>query len=244
MQKRHLASLFFFGLLAAAPARAGDVAGLDVLGFDAQGGIFAFEEYGIQDGSGFPYSNRFYIDTTNDSFLPGTPIRVRLDDEAATLANAREQSRERGQEIAQDAELASNRGFAAGVNAVTETSADPFRMSVNPRPVFPPVDDALEIRLEEVQLPQPSHCDGIIGTTGFRLLRIAARDGGRTRLLHEDERIPASRGCPLGYHIGGIQTFFPEAGEAVYAVLVAIRSFGFEGPDYRWIALTRRLKAE
>ena len=47
----------------AASARAGDVAELEILGFSDDGGVFAFEEYGVQDGSGFPYANRYYIDT-------------------------------------------------------------------------------------------------------------------------------------------------------------------------------------
>ena len=40
-------------------ASAGDTATPQVLGFSADGKVFAFEEYGIQDGSGFPYANRF-----------------------------------------------------------------------------------------------------------------------------------------------------------------------------------------
>jgi len=69
--------------------RAGDVARLEILGFSHNGAVFAFEEYGVQDGSGFPYANRYYIDTASDSFVKGTPIRVRLDDESATIDAAR-----------------------------------------------------------------------------------------------------------------------------------------------------------
>ena len=67
-------------------ARAGDVAELEILGFTKDGGVFAFEEYGVADGSGFPYANRYYIDTATDTFLSGTPIRVRLDNEATPVA--------------------------------------------------------------------------------------------------------------------------------------------------------------
>lgn len=123
--------------LAAMPASAGDVAELQILGFSKDGGVFAFEEYGVQDGSGFPYANRYYIDTTDDSFLKGTPIRVRLDDETATLDAARLQARQKGEAIVSAAELTANRGITAGFNPVTELSADPFRMVVNPRPIFP-----------------------------------------------------------------------------------------------------------
>lgn len=220
-------------------ARAGDVADLNVLGFSPDGKIFAFEEYGVQDGSGFPYANRFYIDTVTDRFLPGTPVRMRLDEETATVEQARHIARRDGEKIIGDAVLAQNRGFAAGVNAVTEYSADPFRMAVNPRPVIHPIDDPLEIRLEEIHLRAPENCEALGEHMGFRLIRIGTGDGDVTRVLHEDRTTPASRGCPNGYRIGGIQTFYPAVGEPVYAVLIAVSSYGFEGPDYRWMAVVQ-----
>lgn len=225
--------------LLAAPALAGDAAELSILGFTADGSIFAFEEYGVQDGSGFPYANRFYVDTATDSFVAGTPIRVRLDDESASVADARRQARSQGQAIAGDDEL--ERGFTAGFNAVTELSADPHRLAVNPRPVFPPIDAPLEFRLEEIGLEQPQNCHDLGHAVGLRLLRLGAAAGDTTQLVHEDAAIPASRNCPLGYRLGAVQTFFPQGGEPVYVVLVAVRSLGFEGPNHRWIALPGRL---
>ncbi len=43
-------------LALASPSLAGDRAGIDFIGYSADGGFFAFEEFGIQDGSGFAYS--------------------------------------------------------------------------------------------------------------------------------------------------------------------------------------------
>lgn len=222
-------------------AAAGDSATPQVLGFSADGQIFAFEEYGVQDGSGFPYANRFYIDTTDDSFVPGTPIRVRIDDEAADTAMARAQARDKGNAIVPDAVLQAHPGFTAGWNAVTETSADPFRMVVYPRPVFPAIDTPVEFRLEEIPLAPPPGCEGMGDTAGFRLVRIDPAPGGTTNLIHEDSAIPASRNCPQGYNISGVQTYYPNGGEPVFAVMIAVRSVGFEGPDHRWIAVTGRL---
>ncbi|AZO23500.1 MAG: DUF2259 domain-containing protein [Mesorhizobium sp.] len=221
-------------------ATAGDVADLEILGFSQDGGIFAFEEYGVQDGSGFPYSNRYYIDTATDIFFKGTPIRIRLDDEAATLDAARLQAKQKGEAIVSQAELTANRGITAGFNAVTELSADPYRMAVNPRPIFSPVDDPLEFRLDEIPMNDTEGCQSQGEINGFRLLRIEAKDGGKTQLLHEDKSIPKSRGCPNGYRIGAVQTFSMQ-GLSAYAVLIAVRQYGFEGPDYRWIAVTGRL---
>jgi predicted secreted protein len=223
-----------------APAHAGDAANLEILGFSQDGGIFAFEEYGVQDGSGFPYANRYYIDTATDAFVKNTPIRVRIDDETAALATARDQARQQGETIVKQAELSANRGMTAGFNPVTELSADPLRMVVNPRPVFPAIDPPLEFRLEILPMGEAESCHGLGEASGFRLLRIDASPGGQTQVLHEDKSVPQSRGCPTGYSIGAVQTFSMTA-LSRYAVLIAVRRIGFEGPDHRWMAVTGKL---
>ncbi|MBB6407509.1 DUF2259 domain-containing protein [Mesorhizobium sangaii] len=236
--------LFVVALLAqfaaSIAAHAGDVAELEILGFTKDGGVFAFEEYGVQDGSGFPYANRYYIDTNDDSFLKGTPVRVRIDDENATLEAARVEARQKGEAIVKQAELTANRGITAGFNPVTELSADPHRMAVNPRPIFSPVDQPLEFRLDEIGMNNTEGCESQGEINGFRLLRIGAQDGGTTKLVHEDKSIPKSRGCPNGYRIGAVQTFSMDSLSG-YAVLISVRQYGFEGPNFRWIAVTGRL---
>ncbi len=226
--------------LTVTPALAGEASTLNILGFSADGGVFAFEEYGIQDGSGFPYANRFYIDTESDTFLPGTPIRVTLeaDGDPGALSEAREDARAQGQAVITDEALAANAGLTVGYSPFTELSADPHRMAVNPRPVTPPIDGVLELQLTEFQTTAGDICSGLSETmAGFRLVRVDPAPGARTDLLHEDTTIPASRRCPLGYRIGAVQTFFPEAGSPVYVVMIQVRSLGFEGPDHRWIAI-------
>ncbi len=241
MNLRTLILAFAVLALGAAQARAGDTAQVNILGFSADGGIFAFEEYGIQDGSGFPYANRFYINTESDKFVAGTPIRVRIDDEGATLANARQQARDKGEAIIADAELADNKGTTAGWNPITELSADPHRIMIIPRMIVPPIDEPVEFRLHEIAMEQPERCRDFGDIKAFGLMRLALNPDERTRTIHEDTSVPQSRGCPLGYHIGGVQTFYPEGERPVFAVLIAVRSFGFEGPDHRWIAVAGKL---
>jgi predicted secreted protein len=237
---RKIAALAALFLLPFA-ARAGDTASVNILGFSPDGALFAFEEYGVQDGSGFPYANRFYINTATDSFVTGTPIRVRLDDESQTAEDARAAARTQGQAVVPDSILAANRGFTAGWNAATELSADFSRIAVNPRPVFPPIDPPLEFRIEDIGVSAPSGCDGLGDIKGYRLTRIGTAPGETTQLVHEDSSVPSSRGCPLGYMIGGLQTFYPTSGAPVFAVMVIMRQFGFEGPDHRWLAVAGRL---
>jgi predicted secreted protein len=83
--------LFAISLLAqfatALTAHAGDVASL-ILGFSRMA-IFAFEGAASRTDQ-TSYANRYYIDTTSDGFLKGTPIKVslttRLPLDAARLA--------------------------------------------------------------------------------------------------------------------------------------------------------------
>jgi predicted secreted protein len=223
-------------------AQAGDAAKLDILGFSKDGSVFAFEEYGVQDGSGFPYSNRFYIDTEGDKFLAKTPVRVRLDDENSSLENARNKAGLDAQGVTSltDEELRSNAGQTVGANPVTELSADPYKVKVNPRPVFPAIDPALTVQLEDVPVPASETCQNIGEIKGFRLTLLEDGADAKPELLHEDTSIPASRGCPQGYSIGAVQTFYPPNGQRVIAVMIAVRGMGFEGPDYRWLAVTKR----
>lgn len=224
----------------AGPAQAGDLATLNILGFSGDGSTFAYEEYGVQDGSGFPYANRFYIDTTDDTYA-ASPIRVRLDDETATVDQARAEAKSQGQAVISDAELLANPGYAAGLNSITELSADPHRMTVNPRPVIPPIDAPVEVWLEEKMFDAEGYCEGVTdANAGFRLLAVEKRPGASVSLLHEDTAVPSSRACPLGYRLGGVQTFYPSSGTPVFAVMLAIESYGFEGPDFHWMAVTYR----
>lgn len=226
-------------LSAASAARAGDAAALNILGFSTDGGIFAFEEYGEQDGSGWAYANRFYIDTRTDTFLPGTPIRVRLEDETGTQEQARQAARAKGEAIVADAELQAHQGYTAAFNPIAELSADPFRIVAASSAVYP--QHTLEYRLEEIEMQAPPSCEGFGAIKGYRLTSIDAGPGGVTRLIHEDKSIPAGRNCPLGYRLGGVQVYFDDGGQGTAMVLLTVRSIGFEGPDYRWLAVSTRI---
>lgn len=234
-------ALVSFGCLSAAvPAQAGDVANLEILGFSADGGIFAFEEHGVADGSGTAYANRFYIDTQSDEFVGGSPIRAEVEDAIGAPAAARAEAKRRGEKIVSDAELEAHPGWLAGYNPLTELSADPKRIVVQPHPYFIMSEAPLEFRLEEIAFAEPAGCENMGDVIGLRLLRIEPAPGGVTTVIHEDKSIPASRGCPDGYRIGAVQVFGEGPGEP-FAILIAFSKMGFEGPDYRWIAFTGRL---
>ncbi|MDZ7824189.1 MAG: DUF2259 domain-containing protein [Ahrensia sp.] len=225
--------------LGSIPAKAGDAATLNVLGFSKDGNVFAFEEYGIQDGSGFPYANRFYIDVTTDKYLRGSPVRFRIDDENADIENAREQAKVLGDAIFPQVDL--EPAFAAAVNTITQTNNDRHRLAALPRAIFPPIDDELEFELTEIPFGPTPSCEAVVDKLiGFKLVKVATLSNEVAQLLNQDLTVPSSRGCPTGYLLGGIYTYFVDDANLIYAVMIGVETFGFEGPDHRWLAVTAK----
>src|SRR5688572_13468042 len=78
--------------LLAVGVRAGDYAKLNFIGFSKTGKYLAFEEYGVQDGSGFPYSAFYIVNVETNSYVAG-PFESRLENEHATEQQARTKAR-------------------------------------------------------------------------------------------------------------------------------------------------------
>lgn len=237
-------------ILAALPvpqtALAGDYARTEILGFSRDGAHFAFEEYGIQDGSGFPWSNLYVIDVAHDSWVKGSPFR-RMDevddsqplDFEAELASTRAANHEAASTAIEAAEI-SGAGATVAHNPPTERGADPHMMIAGTRAAAPAIGPTVELRLSETPVQRPANCPDGFGTMqGFRL---TLTHDGQTRVLNDDTRLPDSRGCALRYRIDRLVVHYPEEmGRPVFAVLVLVERIGFEGPDGRYIAITGRL---
>jgi predicted secreted protein len=233
-----IAAAVFASALMAEVACAGDIASFQSIGFSPDGSVFAFEEYGVQDGSGFPYSNIFFIDTRKDTFLPGTPIRVRIDDEQAGLAEVRAQTQAKAAAHVDRYDMAANPGLMAAFNPITETEAPAHRLAYRQYAVKPPVGGIFTLALKEIALQPSARCKDVTPQSLGFSLAFETEDGQASdRVLYTDAAIPESRGCPTGYRIGGVVIHHPTGRDPVHIVLVQVLSFGFEGSDGRWIAL-------
>ena len=225
-----------------APANAGDFAQIDVLGFSNNGRYFAFEQFGIQDGSGFPYSDIFVVDVSSDKWVKPSPFR-RLDQsevgpgitEGEVLDATRAANRASATPLLASKGIA-GRGRTVGHNPPTELNSDPFKMTVNPHIIVPAADDPMEFRLTQYSLPAGDCASYGANTMGFKLT--LDYQGLPTRTLNQDWSLPKSRGCPLRYRINRVVTHVPAAGPRVFAILVLMETHGFEGPDGRYIAIT------
>lgn len=239
-KKRFLLSLLSMGLLFASAvfsyAKAGDVADRAFLGFSPDGAYFAFEEFGVQDGSGFPYANIYIIRTNSNSWVKGSPYRVLLQDETKTLAAARRQAEMAARPALSKYDI-SRPGKLLAHNPVTELNADRTEVTVAPGAAPFLKNHALTFRVSDFEIAT-KRCNAYGPEAQMGYMMSVQRAGGAEEQLHKDQRIPTSRGCPKRYAISDIVRFVPEPGaqKALYVVLLQVFSYGFEGDDGRYLA--------
>lgn len=225
-----------FGLLASLPAHAGDRALIEYIGFSADSRYFAFEEFGIQDGSGFAYANIYVIDLTTDSWVLGTPIRIQADNETRSLAEVR----------AEAAESARNHIEGFGITVPVEIAAligdgvpdtDGRSLSFG-MPTYLPgqVSGRYTLRLSSFVARAASPCAEYFGSEPLGLALNLA-DSGTDRLVYRDTNLPRSRGCPTDYRLHSVVAPFMGTTLSNAVAIISVYPGGFEGPDRRFLAV-------
>lgn len=231
-----ICTIWLATLFAALPVYAGDFAERYILGFSPDGRYFAFEQFGRQDGSGFPYADIFLIDTHRDAWVNGSPYRVLLKDERAKIKWARREALSKAGNALRKYTI-SRPGRLLASNPAAELSANPHEVRVNARFAIPSVKEPWVFRLEERAIAL-QRCADLLGKAakGFSL-RVMPFEAS-ARELHSDHTIPESCGCPLRYAISDVILHEPNEAPRVFVILISVYSFGFEGPDRRFIAVT------
>src|SRR5690606_36499067 len=197
---------------------------------------FVFEEFGIQDGSGFAYSSVYVVDLSTDSWVVGTPIRVQAESEERSLADIR----------AEAADQAASHVEEFGITVPAETVAligdgvpdvDATTLLFGAPGYLPGmVSGAYTLSLTTFETQAASACMDWFGAPpkGYEL-RIS--DVGGERLVHRDAALPRSRGCPLDYRLYGVVMPFGAASLSHAVGIVSVYPGGFEGPDRRFLAV-------
>nr|WP_255714064.1 DUF2259 domain-containing protein [Pelagibacterium xiamenense] len=220
----------------AVPTQAADRYQFDALGYSQDGRYFAFEQFVVQDGSGFPVSEIFIIDLDTDTFAAGSPFEGRMQSEEATLPQARGQAGTAAAGAA--AELGISRP-AVPIALLGDGELSDERLTLDfgiPTWGLAETEGEYELSLDIFKAPSGEDCIDWFGDEpmGYAL---ALTDKTGTREIHRDTRVPASRGCTITYKLYGV--FLPfEAYDLDSAVAVlSVWSHGFEGPDRKFIAL-------
>lgn len=221
--------------LAASPALAGDRALLDLIGYSQDLGYFAFEEYGIQDGSGFAYSNIYVVNLVEDAWVVGTPFRLQAEDETTSLVQVRAELMAKASETlgtlrieVPAVPLALNGDGAPGPGQTLEFGLPGFGLN--------PIEDTIGLELSAFPTTATTPCVEWFDAEplGYQLSITA---GGQTRVHHRDAALPRSRGCPLNYRLYGVVAPYMAASLANAVAIISVYSYGFEGPDRRFVAV-------
>ena len=239
---RLAASLIALLLLAAVPAMSAERALLNIIGYDAGGRYFAFEEYGIGDGSGAAYSHIYVVDLAADKWVYGSPFSVDAvedaDPEAKPLAQVRAEALAKAQEKLKPLKIGTPAQILA-LNGDGERGDVKQMRFWTPNCCQPDSTEDTAFTLKLTTLPakgaddcQDSYAEGQ-SVVGFTL---TFDDGSGEALLHRDgDTLPKSRGCTLDYGLYAVAAQMDSGGSRV--AIVESWPFGFEGPDRRFIAV-------
>lgn len=236
---RAFALAIFALLTAGVPALAGDRAALSVIGYSPDARYFAFEEYGVQDGSGFAYSAIYLIDLKDDVWVVGTPVRVQAKSETETLSDIRASANANAAQRLKDFGIgAAAQLLAANGDGALDTNGKSLRFGL--AGLSPGVvDGKFELLLESFEAPTNTPCVDWFGMTplGFALTLRNINDGGAAVEAHRDDSLPRSRGCPVAYWLSAV--YAPLDARDLGQAVAIVSSFprGFEGPDRRFLAV-------
>jgi predicted secreted protein len=229
-------------MLLALPAMAADRALINMIGYSEDGNYFAFEQFGIQDGSGFAYSEVFVVDLANDKWTAGTPFQVQAEDEERSLAEVRLEALGKAQGALDtyrigvpveilvmigEGEYSTDTGMRVHWSTPACCGAGATQA------------DAQSLVLELRHATSPEDYCQDFNAFGYNLYY---QDKFGVRELHMDgDVLPKSRGCTLDYKIHSVVAPYGEYYginfTARRVAIIASYPFGFEGVDRRFLAV-------
>ncbi len=223
--------------MSAGVARAGDTALMEPIGYSDNLRYFAFEEFGVQDGSGFAYSSIYMIDLAQDRWVVGTPVRIIAETEQETLASVRDRVHEDASVRLVDLgiEVPAHLLVANGDGALdADASTLSFGLPAPGAPMEP--DGRYQLQLEQFPAESGAPCTDWFGerAVGFML---KLTDYAPMRDVHRDGVLPRSRGCPVHYRIHSVYVPFGSHNIASAVALISVYAHGYEGLDRRFIAV-------
>ncbi len=225
-----LSALWF---ILATPLLAEDIAHRRIIGFSPDGTYFAFEQSGIENGTKRAYAHIFLIETGHNKWVKGSPFRASATG-AGKLRSARRKVRRDARKLLARYRIG-KKGVVLASNPITELNADPHKVRVLTRRTIRALDEPLIFSVEEVRIATP-RCRAVTSKRIKGMIIRVRRKGGRRQVLHEDKRIPKSRGCPTSYAIEDVIRLTKRDGGAVYAVIYSFIRSGLDGEERRFIA--------
>jgi predicted secreted protein len=235
------AALTFFVCCTAHAAKG---ANFSAIGYSADSRYFAFEQYGIQDGSGFPFWDIFVMNLETNTMVGGGVLYVVIDDETGKLSAARNTARELAEPLLKKYAITEPATLIAA-NPSTEIVVDRHRIAFDrwyrPMGATPESEATADIRheilVEAVKLTDHKGCIDADGTYFGFSLTLKDLKLNSSHEFYKDTAIPDSRGCPIAYDMAAIVAPGGVPDEDRMVAIVGVYARGFEGADQRFVAV-------
>lgn len=242
--KTYFLSIAFLLFVCSANIFAGDYARLNVIGFSSDGKYMAFEEYGTQDGSGYPYSTIYFIDTAKNSFA-AKPVPVNIQNETATEASARLKAKTSAAATLKKFKIVTgNVGEMVVARLITDLNSGRIEYNSDDKNQivkftdermsdYFPNEFELSLKTSEVKVKP---CVDYLDRPGLKIdltLKNLRKENDKPIILQSDKTLPESRNCPFGYSIQNVFVY-----KNTIAVFLNTYMAGFEGPDMRFMVVT------
>lgn len=229
--------------LSASPALAGDFANLGFVGFSRDGRYLAIEEYGSQDGSGYPYANIYFIDTAKNTYA-APRVAVMIENESASEASARTRAAAlAAAKLKRFGIVKDNSGKLLVAHLMTDTTYDDgsnkdsgLKVTFDEEVWSMRRKGFYEIALKPVKT-KVKDCEAYEQDTFMLELMLTDQSTDTSRFLQKDTALPVARGCALSYSLQNVYLY-----KGLLAVLIQVYTQGFEGPDMRYMVVTGKLK--
>lgn len=227
---------FVFGALGIAGAQAADDALAVPIGYSENLRYFAFEEFGIQDGSGLAYSTIYIIDLSEDRWVVGTPIVEIAESEEETLSAVRANARTEVQPRLDDLIITVPAHLLASIadgEIGTDGKSLEFALPLSGGTLR---EGTYRLDIEQFPASSGAPCEDWFGEQALGFL-LKLTDFGPTREIHRDAVLPRSRGCPADYRIHSVYAPFQAESVAHMLALISVYAHGYEGYDRRFVGI-------
>jgi predicted secreted protein len=197
-------------------AFAGDISKYEFMGFSKDLRYCAFETYGIQDGSGFPYSEIYIINVDKNAYQ--TKPYQYCNDEDTNIDKTRKVVLKMAVPFLKKYGIEKSQQGTLLFNKPKNLQSCNFKIK----------NKKCSLKLLERELDDP--------TTDFvieKIFELQLIVDGKMTILQKDSKLPESRGCPYKYRL--LSAYYHTNKIAVF---VEYDDYGFEGPNVRQLLVT------
>ncbi len=237
--------LFVFFLLILIPASvfAGDFAELEFIGVSENGKYTAFEEYGVQDGSGDTYSNIYFVDVEKNIYA-ASPVKIMVRFDKGNVETTRAKARKSAAaDLKKFGIIERNTGRLVAARLLTDSAFEfsPYKdggktqtIGFKNRVYSMAFEGDYEVILNPVKVEGKQD---YLETSVYKLdLTLKNNIKNTLKILQKDKSLPETRGLPAAYSVQRIYLY-----EDKIIVFISIFTSGFEGPDMRYMVVTGSL---